>query len=144
MCKSISLVKFYVKGYDINLGGTTIIDVEKPRDKQTVDSSLVPYQMGTILRVNNVFGAPVPNINYDTKVVELYNQRTGSNTAGTGELIGKARVYSFAVSNSSYVGDTSVWDLHLFDMQTFTRLELNQPVSNSRISFDTSYVRGFK
>ena len=141
MCVKVSAGKAYVKGYDIDLDGTTIIDVEKPRDKQTVDSSLVPYQMGTILRVNNVFGAPVPNINYDTKVVELYNQRTNTNTGGTGELIGKARVYSFAVSNSSYVGDTSVWDLHLFDMQTFTRLELNQAVSNAELP-DTSFVRG--
>ena len=141
MCVKVSAGKAYVKGYDINLGGTTIIDVEKPRDKQTVDSSLVPYQMGTILRVNNVFGVPVSNINYDTKVVEFYNQRTNSNTAGTGELVGRARVYSFAVSNSSYVGDTSVWDLHLFDMQTFTRLELNQAVSNAELP-DTSFVRG--
>ena len=141
MCVKVSAGKAYVKGYDINLGGTSIIDVEKPRDKQTVDSSLVPYQMGTILRVNNVFGAPVPNINFDTYCVELYNQRTNSNTSGTGELIGKARVYSFAVSNSSYVGDTSIWDLHLFDMQTFTRLELNQAVSNAELP-DTSFVRG--
>ena len=141
MCVKVSAGKAYVKGYDIDLGGSTIIDVEKPRDKQTVGSSLVPYQMGTILRVNNVFGAPVPNINYDTKVVEFYNQRTNSNTAGTGELVGRARVYSFAVSNSSYVGDTSIWDLHLFDMQTFTRLELNQAVSNAELP-DTSFVRG--
>jgi len=141
MCVKVSAGKAYVKGYDINLGGTSIIDVEKPREKQIVDSSLVPYQMGTILRVNNVFGAPVPNINYDTYCVELYNQRTSSNTQGTGELIGKARVYSFAVSNASYVGDTSEWDLHLFDMQTFTRLELNQAVSNAELP-NTSFVRG--
>ena len=141
MCVKVSSGKAYVKGYDIDLGGSTIIDVEKPRDKQTVGSSLVPYQMGTILRVNNVFGVPVPNINYDTKVVEFYNQRTNSNTAGTGELMGRARVYSFAVSDASYVGDTSEWDLHLFDMQTFTRLELNQSVSNAELP-DTSFVRG--
>ena len=141
MCVKVSPGKAYVKGYDIDLGGSTIIDVEKPRDKQTVDSSLVPYQMGTILRVNNVFGAPVPNINYDTKVVELYNQRTNSNSAGTGELVGQARVYSFAVSNASYENDTTEWDLHLFDMQTFTRLELNMSVSNAKLP-DTSFVRG--
>ena len=141
MCVKVSAGKAYVKGYDVTLGGVSMIDVPKPRDKQTVDSSLVPYQMGTILRVNNVFGAPVPNINYDTKVVELYNQRTGSNTAGTGELVGQARVYSFAVSNASYTGDTTEWDLHLFDMQTFTRLELNQSVSNTQLPV-TSFVRG--
>ena len=142
MCVKVSAGKAYVKGYDVTLGGVSMIDVPKPRDKQTVDSSLVPYQMGTILRVNNVFGVPVPNINYDTKVVELYNQRTGSNTAGTGELVGQARVYSFAVSNASYTGDTTEWDLHLFDIQTFTRLVLNQQVSNSDFPLDTAYVRG--
>ena len=141
MCVKVSAGKAYVKGYDITLGGVSMIDVPKPRDKQTVDSSLVPYQMGTILRVNNVFGAPVPNINYDTKVVELYNQRTGSNTAGTGELVGQARTYSFSVSDASYSGDTTEWDLHLFDLQTFTRLGLNQAVSSAELP-DTSFVRG--
>jgi len=141
MCVKVSAGKAYVKGYDINLGGSTILDVDKPRDKQTVNSALVPYQMGTILRVNNAFGIPAPNINDDSKFVELYNQRTNSNTAGTGELVGQARCYSFAVSDASYTGDTTQWDLHLFDIQTFTRLELNQAVSNAELP-DTSFVRG--
>ena len=141
MCVKVSPGKAYVKGYDIDLSGTSIIDVDKPRDKQTVSSSLVPYQMGTILRVNNVFGAPAPNINDDTKFVELYNQRTGSNTAGTGELVGQARCYSFAVSDASYTGDSTEWDLHLFDIQTFTRLGINNAVSNTELP-DASYVRG--
>ena len=98
--------------------------------------------MGTILRVNNAFGVPAPNINDDTKFIELYNQRTSSNTAGTGELVGQARCYSFAVSDASYTGDSTEWDLHLFDMQTFTRLELNQDVSNSLFPLETAYVRG--
>ena len=141
MCVKVSAGKAYVKGYDVTLSGVSMIDVAKPRDKQTVDSSLVPYQMGTILRVNNAFGVPACNINYDTKFVELYNQRTGSNTAGTGELVGQARVYSFAVSDASYVDDTTEWDLHLFDLQTFTRLVLNQAVSSAQLP-DTSFVRG--
>ena len=141
MCVKVSAGKAYVKGYDIDLGGSTILDVDKPRDKQTVDSALVPYQMGTILRVNNAFGVPAPNINDDSKFVELYNQRTNSNTSGTGELVGQARCYSFAVSDASYTGDTTQWDLHLFDIQTFTRLELNQAVSNAELP-DTSFVRG--
>jgi len=141
MCVKISAGKAYVKGYDIELTGTTILDVEKPRDKQVVDASLVPYQMGTILRVNNVFGVPAPNIKDDTKFVELYNQRTGSNTAGTGELVGQARCYSFNVRNAAYADDSSEWELHLFDIQTFTRLVLNSAVSNTQMP-DASYVRG--
>ena len=141
MCVKVSAGKAYVKGYDINLGGTTIIDVEKPRDKQVVDSSLVPYQMGTILRVNHVQGVPAPNINDDSKFLEFYNQRTSSGSQGEGELVGQARVYSFALSDASYTNAKSEWDLHLFDVQTFTRLELNQAVSNAELP-DTSFVRG--
>ena len=34
MCVKVSAGKAYVQGYDINLSGTTNIDVDKPRDKQ--------------------------------------------------------------------------------------------------------------
>ena len=141
MCVKVSAGTAYVKGFDVDIDGTRIIDVDKPRDKKEVSSALVPYQMGTILKVNNVFGVPAPNINDDTKFVELYNQRTASNSAGTGELVGQARVYSFAVSDASYTGDVTEWDLHLFDVQTFTRLILNSSVTNAQVP-DASYVRG--
>jgi hypothetical protein len=141
MCVKVSSGKAYVKGYDVSLDSSKTIDVVKPRDKQIVDSALVPYQMGTVFKVNNVFGVPAPNINDDTKFVELYNKRTNSNTAGTGDKIGEARIYSFAVSDASYTGDTTEWDLHLFDVQVFTKVELNQNVSNSEVPL-TSFVRG--
>ena len=141
MCVKVSSGKAYVKGYDVSLDSSKTIDVVKPRDKQVVDSALVPYQMGTVFKVNNVFGVPAPNINDDTKFVELYNKRTNSNTAGTGDKIGEARIYSFAVSDASYTGDTTEWDLHLFDVQVFTKVELNQNVSNSEVPL-TSFVRG--
>ena len=105
MCVKVSAGTAYVKGYDVDIDGTEIIDVDKPRDKREVPSALVPYQMGTILKVNNVFGTAVQNINDDTKFLELYNQRTGSNSSGTGELVGQARVYSFAVSDAAYSGE---------------------------------------
>ena len=79
MCVKVSSGKAYVKGYDISLESSKVIDVQKPRDKQVVDSALIPYQMGTIFKVNNVFGVPAPNINDDTATVELYNKRTNSN-----------------------------------------------------------------
>ena len=79
MCVKISAGTAYVKGFDVDIDGTVVLDIDKPRDKKEVSSALVPYQMGTILKVNNVFGVPAPNINDDTKFVELYNQRTASN-----------------------------------------------------------------
>ena len=141
LCVKVSSGKAYVKGYDVQLESSQLIDNGKPRDKQIVDSALVPYQMGTVFKVNNVFGAPAPNINDDTKFVELYNKRTNSNTAGTGDKIGEARIYSFAVSDASYTGDTTEWDLHLFDVQVFTKIELNQGVTNAEVPL-TSFIRG--
>ena len=140
-CVKISAGTAYVKGYDIDLNSTTIIDVDKPREKREISSALIPYQMGTVLKVNNVFGVPASNINDDTKFIELYNQRTNTNTGGTGELVGQARVYSFAVSDAVYANDTTEWDLHLFDIQTFTRLVLSQQVSNTELPI-ASFVRG--
>ena len=50
MCVKVSSGKAYVKGYDIDLGGSTIIDVEKPRDKQTVGSSLSSISNGNYIK----------------------------------------------------------------------------------------------
>jgi hypothetical protein len=132
-CLQIGPGKAYVKGYDVQVTGTKIIDLPKPRDTNNVPTSLVPFSMGNVLRVNNVFGTPVIGLNKDsTHVVELYAQRTGSNTAGTGEKIGEARVYSFGVTDDSYKDDATLWDLRLFDIQTYTQFTLNQQYSFSK------------
>ena len=53
MAVKVSAGKAYVKGYDSEKIGTTILDVAKPRDTQTVDSSLVSYEFGTKIKVNS-------------------------------------------------------------------------------------------
>ena len=40
-----------------------------------------------------------------------------------GQQVGEARVYSFGLSDASYSGATTPWDLHLYDIQTFTILK---------------------
>ena len=141
MCVRVSSGKAYVRGYDVSLESSSLLDVEKPRDKKTVDSSLVPYQMGTVFKVNHVSGVPAPNINDETALVELYNKRTTADNEKQGDKIGEARIYSFAVSDASYTGDSTEWDLHLFDVQIFTKIELNQNVTNTEVPL-TSFVRG--
>ena len=39
----VSAGKAYVRGYDIETASTTLLDVEKPRDKKSVSQSLVPF-----------------------------------------------------------------------------------------------------
>ena len=131
MCVKISPGKAYVRGYDVEKTSTTIIDVEKPRDTKSVDNTIIPFEMGNIIRVNNVSGAPRKRYS-----VELYNQ-----LAGAGTKIGDARVYNFSLTDASYTNVTTNWDLYLYDIQTYTRLVLNSSISNSELPA-TSFVKG--
>ena len=126
MCVKLSPGRAYVKGFDVDISGTTVLDIDKPRDVKTVNTSLVPFEMGSLIKVNNVAGAPQISIGgANTNVVKLYNERRGniSNTAIQGQEIGEARVYSWGVSDAPYTGVTTEWDLHLYDIQTYTILK---------------------
>jgi len=141
MCVKVSAGKAYVRGYDINIPATTVLDVKKPRDTQNVTSSLVPFEMGNKLRVNNVYGTPFIGVDNSNNIVELYNQRRNSTTAGTGNLIGKARVYSFTTSDLPYSSASTEWDLYLFDIQTYITLTLNETTLAADCPA-TSFIRG--
>ena len=141
-CVEISAGKAYVKGFRINEPGTSIIDFDKPRDTDGVNTALVPFDMGTLIRVDNVSGTPVIGTNIETNTVSLYSRRKTASTADApptgGYEIGKARVYSFGLRNTPYVDNASQWNLHLFDVQTYTYLTLNTALTASV----TSFVRG--
>ena len=141
MAVKVSAGKAYVKGYDSEKIGTTILDVAKPRDTQTVDSSLVSYEFGTKIKVNNVFGTPAPNIVNSAQLLGLYAQRSNSNTAGTGSLIGSARVYTCNLTDSTYRDDSTTFDLYLFDIQIYTTIVMNVAVSTAQMPAG-AFIRG--
>ena len=130
MCVKLSPGKAYVKGYDVYLPGTTVLDIDKPRDVKDVNSASVPFRMGSLLRVNNVFGTPYINLGgTSTNTVDLYNERSSSGSPN-GLKIGQARVYSFGVTDSAYTGASTQFDLHLYDIQTYTTLKISNIVSS--------------
>ena len=47
MCIKLSPGKAYVRGYDVYLPGTTVVDVENPRDTKSVKAASVPFTMGS-------------------------------------------------------------------------------------------------
>jgi len=130
-CLQISPGKAYVSGYDIEKNFTEIIDVEKPRDTATISNLSTSYEIGNILTVNTVSGTPKLR-----EVVTLHSQ-----LGGLGTEIGKARVYSFNLSNAPYVDDSTIWDLRLYDIQTYTKLTLNSPVSATEIK-ESYFIKG--
>ena len=46
MCVKLSPGKAYVRGFDVYLPGTTVVDVEKPRDVKSIGATSVPFRMG--------------------------------------------------------------------------------------------------
>jgi hypothetical protein len=142
MAVSVSAGKAYVKGYDVENTATKIIDVEKPRDTRTISNSLVPFEMGTLIRVNNVQGTPLFGVNNNSNIVRLQGQRRGtSTTAATGTEIGQARVYNFSLTDSAQVDLSTSWDLYLFDVQTYTTISLNENTLTADMPV-SSYIRG--
>ena len=130
MCVNLSSGRAYVKGYDVNMWNE-VLDVEKPRDTKNIKAGAVDFRMGSILKVNNAIGTPLLDVGGDSSVIELYNQRKGSTNDKNGLKIGEARVYNYAVSDAPYENDTTSWDLHMFDIQTYTNIKISNGVSQT-------------
>ncbi len=131
MCLKISPGKAYVRGYDIEKISTTIIDVDKPRDTESVENANIPFEMGNILKVNTVSGTPKQK-----NTIDLLDQ-----FVGFGTTIGRARVYKFNLLDNSYKDNSTNWNLYLYDIQTYTNLVLNTSITSSELP-STSFVKG--
>ena len=150
MCVKVSAGTAYVKGFDVDLVGSTIIDVPKPRTTKSIAQTKVPFSMGSLLKVNNVAGVPYISIgsqqgqNTFDNVIQLFDERrnVATNNAGTGRKIGEGRVYWYGVSDASYTGATTSWDLYLFDIQTYTDVYVSSNISENATIPLGSYVRG--
>ena len=135
-CIKISPGVAYVGGYDIIKGGTTIIDVQKPRTTEKLDNVSVLFKMGNFLRVDNVHGCPTLKGS-----VSFYNRRKTSPSNFNGTKIGEAKVYSFSLTDAPYTDASTSWDLYLFDLQTYTEITVNQSLNSTELP-ESSFVRG--
>ena len=132
MCLKLSAGEAYVRGYDIEKVGTTIIDVDKPRDVGIKSDIGIGFEMGNILKLNNVTKGVIGQ----GDVIKLFD-----NFNGEGENIGSARVYSFNLEDAPYEDATTRWELRLFDIQTNTDLTLNNTLSSAELPLG-SFIKG--
>ena len=131
MLYQVSPGKAYVRGFDIEKLNTSYIDVEKPRDTKTIDTSSFVFDGVSYLKINNAFGSPVVGFG-TTAVVSLRNQRIG--TAGgtaSGSEIGNAKVYDYKLEAAAYSNDASKYDLYLYDVQTFTDVTVSSNLTQT-------------
>ena len=132
MCVKISNGRAYVAGYDVDKTGTTVLDIEKPREVGIRTDVSLGYELGSLLKVNTVLGIPDQG-----SVIEIRN-----NFNGTGDIIGSARVYSFNLEDANYENDATVWDLRLFDLQTYTKITVNDAISTPNDLREGSFIKG--
>jgi hypothetical protein len=141
----ISPGKAYVKGYEIETVGTTLLDAPKPRDTKTIENRSIFYNTGSTLKLNRSYGAPLVGVG-NTYVLSLRDERVGSvggavgaaQTEPAGNEIGVARVYDFRLESGSYNtsnGDINEWNVSLYDVQTVTKITLNENVTLTTPTF---------
>ena len=145
MCVKVSPGKAYVRGHDIEKSGTSVIDVDKPRDKEEFKSAKVNFKLGTLFKLNNVHGTPELGLNKNlvNSTISLRTQRKGSsnNPTPAGAEIGRARTYAFENTDASYKDATTQFDLYLYDIQLYTDLTFNVALSNAELPLG-SFVEG--
>lgn len=129
----VSPGKAYVRGYDVQNVSTTILDVEKPRDTQSVGAVNVPFEMGNRIRVNNFYGAPKQN-----DEVTFYRRRLDASLSPDGPIVGTARIYTYNLVDAAYSSAATEWDIYLYDVQLYTSITVTASVTTNT----TSFVRG--
>lgn len=130
----ISPGKAYVKGYEVETLITVNADLEKPRTTEEVKDITVPFTLGNQVEINNVYGS-VPVGFGSSSQVTLYSNRTSTPGLPAGIPIGVGRVYDLKLKNAQYEDATTVFEGSVFDLQTYTYLNLNTTISLSKPSF---------
>ena len=130
----ISPGKAYIRGYEVDIVNTNIIDVEKPRTTETVKDITVPFSLGNQVQLNNAFGIIPVGFSTETQAL-LYSKRTATPGTESGIQIGVARVYDLKLRDAAYVDASSVFEGSFFDIQTFNYLNLNTTYTVSAPAF---------
>lgn len=133
----ISPGKAYVKGYEVETINTINLDVDKPRTTDSNRNVSVTINVGNQLELNNVYGTT--NVGFGTtSQVRLFSNRTATPGTASGIHIGVARVYDLKLKNSAYANAGSVFETVLYDIQTYTYLNLNTTITLS----SPAYIEG--
>jgi len=138
-CISISPGKAYIRGYEVESISNTILDLEKTRTSDTAVNEAIQFNFGTQIEVNNVYGY-LP-VGYGTdSYVKLYRGRTSNVGVSSESQIGVARIYDLKLKDASYQNSASIFEASLYDIQTYTTLEISSGLGRSLS--DSTYIQG--
>ena len=126
----------YVRGYRVSTLSPTYVDLDKPRDTKASQNTIIPFEMGNNIIVENVFGFPNStgsSLASAYQTIELRDAFTSTPGNGAGNIIGYARLA--AMEHTSDGDDTTfgnaddIYNTNIFDVQMFTILELASAVT---------------
>ena len=142
----------YVKGYRVKTLSPTYVDLAKPRDTNSANNVIIPFEMGNWSKVNNVYGflnLTGSSVGNAYQTVELRDNFTATAGDAQGQLIGYARCSGFehiADPDSTFGSADDQYRLNLFDVQMFTAVTIasNKTIAaGSLLVGATSGARGF-
>jgi len=140
----VSPGKAYVKGYEVEKIGTSIIPINKARSTATLTSTNTPIRLGNRLRVTKLHSLPEFGNESGTdaqdpfQTCELFPSAVASQGVKNSENpIGYARVrdvvHHSGVDSSNVYGDDAQFDLSMFDIKMFTQLSFSSVASNTEV-----------
>jgi len=142
----VSPGKAYVRGYRTEFITPQYVDVDKPRDFDSKNNSIINFNLGNFVKVYSVYGWPEisgDGVTDAYEILDLYDTWSSTVTESNnndesvgGYRIGRCRCIqlqnaSTAASNNSIQGTqntTGVYDMWIFDVQMFTAMNIANAV----------------
>jgi hypothetical protein len=142
----VSRGKAYIEGFEIEKTNTSIKDVNKARDFETLNATVSTFDMGNYALITNVFGTPdITNISGEStafKTVEFYDAANTTRGSKNGNLIGvgRARAIEYHSGDVGANSDNtdSQYKLYMFDIRPFTKLTLSDTPSPTLLATHTN------
>ena len=129
----VSPGKAYVRGYECETLTPTFLDVAKPRTTKALQNSIVPFELGNYMLMDNVKGSPIVNgsgITHNYQVLEFRDVAPGGSLTASGQIVAYARCAAFEHHSGTNVAAAATqWKSYLFDIQPLTVIHMSVGVT---------------
>ena len=126
----------YVRGYRVKTLSPTYVDLDKPRDTAASQNTIIPFEMGNNIIVNNVYGFPNStgsSLGNAYQTIELRDTFSSTPGSGAGGIIGFARLacmeHTSDGDDTTFGNADDTYNVNIFDVQMFNVLELATAVT---------------
>ena len=133
----VSPGKAYINGFELEKTLTTVKDINKARDFESINAGISTFDTGNFSLITNVFGTPdITAISGEStafKTIEFYDAKNSTRGAANGNLIGVGRAraieYDSGTAGSNADATDARYKLYMFDIRPFTKLTLSDTPS---------------